>query len=186
LIGLSYRFHFTYIGVAVYITHDISDFFLATSKILNYLDSPITIPYFVTYIGIWTYLRHYLNLVILKSLLPPGRIPFTNIATGEFATVGPYELNWETQQYKCWISQVITFFLLAALQAINMFWSVLLIRILRRYLLAGEVKDERSEDEPEEEILEAVEGTVKANGHAVGPPTVALNGKAIEPVAVDG
>lgn len=29
LIGLSYRFHFTYIGVAVYITHDISDFFLA-------------------------------------------------------------------------------------------------------------------------------------------------------------
>ena len=31
LIGLSYRFHFTYIGVAVYITHDISDFFLAVS-----------------------------------------------------------------------------------------------------------------------------------------------------------
>jgi acyl-CoA-dependent ceramide synthase len=32
LIGLSYRFHFTYIGVAVYITHDISDFFLAVSR----------------------------------------------------------------------------------------------------------------------------------------------------------
>lgn len=31
LIGLSYRFHFTYIGLAVYITHDISDFFLAVS-----------------------------------------------------------------------------------------------------------------------------------------------------------
>jgi len=29
LIGLSYRFHFTYVGLAVYITHDISDFFLA-------------------------------------------------------------------------------------------------------------------------------------------------------------
>lgn len=29
LIALSYRFHFTYIGLAVYITHDISDFFLA-------------------------------------------------------------------------------------------------------------------------------------------------------------
>lgn len=29
LIGLSYRFHFTYMGIAVYITHDISDFFLA-------------------------------------------------------------------------------------------------------------------------------------------------------------
>lgn len=31
LIALSYRFHFTYIGLAVYITHDISDFFLAVS-----------------------------------------------------------------------------------------------------------------------------------------------------------
>jgi acyl-CoA-dependent ceramide synthase len=29
LIFLSYRFHFTYMGIAVYITHDISDFFLA-------------------------------------------------------------------------------------------------------------------------------------------------------------
>jgi acyl-CoA-dependent ceramide synthase len=29
LIGASYRYHFTYMGVAVYITHDISDFFLA-------------------------------------------------------------------------------------------------------------------------------------------------------------
>ena len=31
LIGLSYRFHFTYMGLAVYITHDISDVFLAVS-----------------------------------------------------------------------------------------------------------------------------------------------------------
>jgi acyl-CoA-dependent ceramide synthase len=31
LIWLSYRFHFTYMGIAVYITHDISDFFLAVS-----------------------------------------------------------------------------------------------------------------------------------------------------------
>jgi acyl-CoA-dependent ceramide synthase len=31
LIALSYRFHFTYIGLAVYITHDVSDFFIAVS-----------------------------------------------------------------------------------------------------------------------------------------------------------
>ena len=31
LIGLSYRFHFARMGIAVYITHDISDFFLAVS-----------------------------------------------------------------------------------------------------------------------------------------------------------
>ena len=42
LIGLSYRFHFTYMGVAVYITHDISDFFLAVS-LLPSLRSPLYI-----------------------------------------------------------------------------------------------------------------------------------------------
>lgn len=31
LIWLSYRFHFTHMGLAVYITHDVSDFFLAVS-----------------------------------------------------------------------------------------------------------------------------------------------------------
>jgi very-long-chain ceramide synthase len=33
LIWLSYRFHFTYMGLAVYITHDISDFFLAVCRL---------------------------------------------------------------------------------------------------------------------------------------------------------
>ena len=31
LIALSYKFHFTYMGIAIYLTHDISDFFLAVS-----------------------------------------------------------------------------------------------------------------------------------------------------------
>lgn len=33
LIGLSYRFHFAHMGIAVYVTHDISDFFLAVSPV---------------------------------------------------------------------------------------------------------------------------------------------------------
>jgi acyl-CoA-dependent ceramide synthase len=37
LIGLSYRFHFTYMGLGVYVTHDISDFFLAVSFFLFFL-----------------------------------------------------------------------------------------------------------------------------------------------------
>lgn len=39
LIALSYRFHFTYIGVAIYTTHDLSDFFLAVSSFLGFLAS---------------------------------------------------------------------------------------------------------------------------------------------------
>lgn len=36
LIALSYRFHFTHIGISVYITHDISDLFLAVSHLLGF------------------------------------------------------------------------------------------------------------------------------------------------------
>ncbi|OKL58302.1 Sphingosine N-acyltransferase lac1 [Talaromyces atroroseus] len=142
LIFLSYRFHFTYMGLAVYITHDISDFFLATSKTLNYLDSPITGPYFAMFVSIWIYLRHYINLKIIWAVLT------------EFRTVGPYELNWETQQYKCWISQIITFSLLASLQAVNLFWLFLIFRILKNYLLDDVTRDERSDDEDEDQEVD--------------------------------
>lgn len=69
----------------------------------------------------------------------------------EFRTVGPFELNWETQQYKCWISQYITFALLVSLQAVNLFWLYLIMRILKKYILDDVAQDERSEDEEEEE-----------------------------------
>lgn len=114
-----------------------------TSKTLNYLDAYITAPYFGTFVGVWIYLRHYINLKILWAVLT------------EFRTVGPFELNWETQQYKCWISQYITFGLLASLQAVNLFWLFLILRILANYIFNSVAKDERSDDEEEEEIEEA-------------------------------
>ncbi|KAF5093794.1 hypothetical protein DV451_005142 [Geotrichum candidum] len=140
LIFLSYRFHFTWIGLAVYVTMDISDFFLAISKTLNYLDSVLTGPFFLGFMGVWIYTRHYLNLCILYSILT------------EFRTVGPYDLNWETQQYKCWISQIITFALLMALQLVNAYWLFLIVRIAFRFLFSGVQKDDRSDDEEEEEL----------------------------------
>jgi len=149
LIGLSYRFHFTYIGIAVYITHDISDFFLATSKTLNYLDHPITVPFYAFFILVWVYLRHYINLRIIWSL-------FT-----EFRTVGPFELNWETEQYKCQLSQVITSSLLISLQALNLFWLYYILRVAFRVLTTNVAKDDRSEDEDEVDDQKH-----EANGHA--------------------
>ncbi|KAM0521675.1 hypothetical protein ACHAPE_002231 [Trichoderma viride] len=139
LIGLSYRFHFTYMGIAVYITHDISDFFLASSKALNYIDHPLVAPYFATFVAVWIYMRHYINLKIIWSL-------FT-----EFRTVGPFEVNWETQQYKCWISQYITTALLASLQALNLFWLFYILRIAIRFIRDKEATDDRSDEEDDEE-----------------------------------
>ncbi|KAJ5238617.1 hypothetical protein N7468_003236 [Penicillium chermesinum] len=144
LIALSYRFHFTYIGVAIYTTHDLSDFFLALSKSLHYLDSELLVPFYAFSVISWIYLRHYLNLHVLWSILT------------EFKTVGPFELNWETQQYKCWISQVITFSLLAMLQSLNLFWLYCLLRSALKALLTGEKKDDRSDDsEPEMTVNDA-------------------------------
>ncbi|KAL9034659.1 MAG: hypothetical protein Q9214_006947 [Letrouitia sp. 1 TL-2023] len=174
LIGLSYRFHFTYMGLAVYITHDVSDFFLAvssflppfsflinpfllsptvagilsdwgncfekqTSKSLSYVESSLVSPYFSSFMACWVYLRHYINLRILHSILTT------------FATVGPFELNWETQQYKCWISQYITFALLACLQGLNIFWLYFIVRVAVMVVWKGAPKDERSDDEDEDE-----------------------------------
>lgn len=151
LIALSYRFHFTYIGIAVYTTHDISDFFLATSKSLNYLDHPITSPFFAVFIFVWIYLRHFINLKIIYSL-------FT-----EFRTVGPFELNWDTEQYKCPLSQAITASLLIALQALNLFWLFYILRIAYRILAHNVVKDDRSDEEDEDEDVDEKQ----ANGHSV-------------------
>ncbi|KAM0820761.1 putative TLC domain-containing protein [Seiridium cardinale] len=146
LIALSYRFHFTYMGLAVYITHDISDFFLATSKSLNYVDSSIMGPYFAFFVCAWVYLRHYLNLKIIWSILT------------EFTTVGPFELNWETQQYKCRLSQVIAGSLLSSLQALNLFWLFFIIRIAYRFVFHNVAQDDRSEaDDSELELLEETE-----------------------------
>ncbi|KAL4996073.1 TLC domain-containing protein [Aspergillus recurvatus] len=162
LIALSYRFHFTYLGLAVYITHDVSDFFLATSKTLNYLDAYITAPYFGLFVCVWIYLRHFLNLKFLWAVLT------------EFRTVGPFELNWETQQYKCWISQYITFALLASLQAVNAFWLFLILRILKNYLFSNIKKDERSdeEDEEEEEELEQTANSTAALATGAEPASL--------------
>lgn len=185
LIALSYRFHFTYMGLAVYLTHDISDFFLATSKLINYIDHWIMAPYFFLFACVWIYMRHFLNLKILWSIL------------NEFETVGPFELNWETQQYKCTLSQYITFGLLSSLQALNLFWLFYILRIAYRFVVYRTADDDREEgedDEVEEVLADADEKAPLVNAIAEGDkPSFAdavqengnANGHAKEP-AVNG
>lgn len=136
-----------------------------TSKSLNYIDSSIQGPYFAFFMCVWIYMRHYLNLGIIYSI-------FT-----EFRTVGPYELDWAAEQYKCWISQGISLTLLSALQALNLFWLFFIIRIAYRFVFYNVAKDDRSDaDESEaEEEAEGQEGEkaplvangATANGHSV-------------------
>jgi acyl-CoA-dependent ceramide synthase len=170
LIGLSYRFHFTYMGIAVYITHDISDFFLATSKTLNYIDHPLVGPYFFIFMCAWIYLRHFVNLKIIWSI-------FT-----EFQTIGPFELNWVTEQYKCRLSQVISASLLSSLQALNLFWLFFIVRIAYRFLRDSTANDDRSDDgedvDDEDEEDEDEDEPVEANGATNSKARGAKNGSA--------
>ncbi|KAK9459465.1 TLC domain-containing protein [Lipomyces oligophaga] len=142
LIFCSYKFHFTWMGLPVYITMDLSDLMLSISKTMNYLNHWLTGPFFLVFMGVWIYLRHYLNLRILYA-----------VAT-EFATVGPFDLDFSTQQYKCWISQYITFTLIFALQAVNVYWLVLIIRVAYRFVFLDVQEDVRSEDEDEDAEVE--------------------------------
>ena len=91
-------------------------------------------PFYAVFVAVWVYLRHYQNMRIIASL-------FT-----EFRTVGPYELNWETQQYKCLLSNIITLVLLSALQALNLFWLYCVLRNGHKFVVYKSRKDDRSEE----------------------------------------
>lgn len=106
------------------------------------MDSVFAIPCYFVNIFVWTYLRHYLNLRILWSML------------NEFKTVGPYELDWAAGQYKSPLAFWIAFSLLSVLQSLNLFWLYCLMRNAYRYIFHNIKKDDRSEDEEEEEIVE--------------------------------
>lgn len=124
---------------------------------------------------VWIYMRHYLNLGIIYSL-------FT-----EFRTVGPYELDWAAEQYKCWISQAISITLLSALQALNLFWLFFIIRIAYRFVFYNVAKDDRSDadesdaeaedDAQESEKAPLIANGAAANGHSTNG-TVKINGVA--------
>ena len=139
LISLSYMFNFTWMGLAIYITMDISDCFLGMSKTLNYVNSPMEVPFFALFMVIWIYTRHWLNLKILWSVI------------FEYSQIGPSILDFKTQQYKCWISQPMVFTLIMALQLVNAYWLFLICRIMLRVLIFNIKKDERSDSDSEEE-----------------------------------
>ena len=113
---------------------------------LKYLDSALLAPYYALFMASWIYMRHYLNLRIIYAL-------FT-----DFKTVGPYHLDWAAGYFKCEIAFYITLALLSALQALNLFWLVYIVRIAWRFVRYRTADDERSEGEEEEGEAEKVEG----------------------------
>jgi very-long-chain ceramide synthase len=120
------------------------------------------------------------------SLLAQGYAHLPNPLSGvsQFASVGPYTINWVTQQYKCWISQWIAFSLLLALQAVNLFWLFLIVRILWRVVrsMGEEMRDERSEYDSDEDDQRREELEAEKRAEAEESRKVPIGGNAAIPV----
>jgi len=138
LIGWSYGINLTLIGNAVYASMDVPDCFLSMSKVFNYLRwERAQNVMFIIFLGLWTYFRHYLNLVMLYSvykdfdLIPHSARSFT-------PSKGVWMVWWMKWQI---------FIPLVLLQLLNIFWYFLIWRIFLRAVMGSSLKDERSDDE---------------------------------------
>nr|GAT59919.1 predicted protein [Mycena chlorophos] len=157
LVGWSYLINLTLIGNAVYLSMDLPDAFLAFSKVLNYLHfERAKVFSFLTFTGVWSYFRHYLNFVILWSVWY------------EYDLIPETSKRWFTPEgvWLVWWMKFQVFVPLVLLQLLNLFWFYLIMRILIRTVVARETEDVRSDDEDDEDEPEKTpeKKPVKANG----------------------
>ncbi|KAJ4478216.1 longevity assurance proteins LAG1 LAC1, partial [Lentinula aciculospora] len=142
LVGWSYLINLTLIGNAVYMSMDIPDAFFAFSKLLNYLRAErAKVVSFVIFIFIWTYFRHILNFYILYSVW------FEYNLTPESSKIW----IWANGTYLNWWMKYQVFTPLLLLQFLNLFWYLLIIRVLHRAVVSNEVDDVRSDNEDDGE-----------------------------------
>lgn len=122
-------------------------------------------------------MRHYLNIRILISEFY------------EFKTVGPYELNWVTEQYKSPLAHYVSTALLGCLQALNLFWLFAILRIAYRFVASNDLADDRSDAEDDEELEWEREGGQEGEGErkegerlkeVEAVPSIEVNGSAVE------
>ncbi|KAJ7665528.1 TLC domain-containing protein [Mycena rosella] len=142
LVGWSYMMNLTLIGNAIYMSMDIPDMFLAFSKLLNYIQwEEAKVVSFVVFVCIWTYFRHYLNLVILWSVWT------------QFDLIPEHAQQWipaEGSYLAPWMKYQV-FVPIALLQALNLFWYYLILRIVVRAIVTSKTEDDRSDDEGDDE-----------------------------------
>ncbi|KAK7695872.1 hypothetical protein QCA50_000510 [Cerrena zonata] len=142
LVGWSYLVNMTLIGNAVYISMDIPDVLLAFSKLLNYIQYDKTkIFSFLIFLVVWSYFRHWLNIVMLHSIWT------------QFDLIPEYAKVWSPKDgvWMTWWMKYQIFVPVLLLQFLNLFWYILILRILVRAVTAFQADDDRSDDEDDGE-----------------------------------
>ncbi|KAJ6586738.1 TLC domain-containing protein [Mycena sp. CBHHK59/15] len=141
LVGWSYLMNLTLIGNAIYLSMDIPDMFFAFSKLLNYIQwERAKVASFAAFVCVWTYFRHYLNFVILWSVWTEYDL-IPEHAQQWAAAEGAYLAPW--MKYQMFTS-------LALLNALNLFWYYLILRVVVRTIITSKTDDDRSDDEDEQ------------------------------------
>ncbi|KAJ6626537.1 TLC domain-containing protein, partial [Mycena sp. CBHHK59/15] len=140
MVSWSYLMNVTLLGNAVFMSMDVPDLCLAFSKLLNYLQleraKVVSLGVFVV---VWTYFRHYISIRILYSL------------RYEFHLVPEHARQWNPRAgawMALWMRDQM-FYTLCVLQALNLFWYYLIIRVVVRCvsIMTAQTDDNRSDDE---------------------------------------
>ncbi|KAJ2778396.1 Sphingosine N-acyltransferase lag1 [Coemansia javaensis] len=143
LVTTSYHFHFTRFGHVFMLVMDFPDVFLSPAKMVRYLGGEI-VPniLFGAFTVSWVMTKHYLCLKLMFSIwtqgiyeVPPEkRFPTCPDSYASYPIVGAM---WAV---------------LCILQAILVYWFVLILRVLQRVLVNGEdAQDSRSDDEGDDD-----------------------------------
>lgn len=145
LIGTSYIANFTYIGNAVLVMMDFVDVLLPLAKMLRYAGfSTICDVLFGFFVLCWIYSRHYVFLIVMKSIWLEG------------PELAPFK--WDPENGYYWNAHAQKFFLVlfGLLQTIMIFWLAMIFKVILRVLKGNNADDNRSDsDESEDEKMAA-------------------------------
>ncbi|KAJ2083620.1 Sphingosine N-acyltransferase lag1 [Coemansia sp. RSA 988] len=129
--------NFTRIGNAILCTMDLADIFLSAAKCLRYLKmEKLSVTSFVVFILSWIYTRHYLYMKIMLSIINESRQYI------------PKDM-WHPEKGAYASTNVLLVFsiLLGVLQLLLIYWYVLMMRIVYRFIFNGNLEDNRSDSE---------------------------------------
>ncbi|KAJ3994204.1 TLC domain-containing protein [Lentinula boryana] len=141
LMWASYYYNLTRIGCLIMLLMDLCDIFLPLAKMLRYLNLPKIYPDFTfgTFMVTWFVTRHVLFPVAIKSVIfdLPRLVPFDwDPERGYYSTKGSHAMF-----YCC----------LLALEAIQMIWFAMIVRVAWRVVTGQGATDVRSDEEGDDD-----------------------------------
>ncbi|KAF9766718.1 hypothetical protein IL306_000832 [Fusarium sp. DS 682] len=166
LIYCSYRYGLTQVGNVVLILMDFNDIVLSTAKCLKYLKLQALCDFaFGFFVVSWVLCRHIAFPMVCWSVYAQSMTiarPKCFIGLGK-SIIGPQEVPTNGYFYMlepliytngrvCWDNTIKTLFLsgLLFLEALMLFWFVMIVKLVTKILRGGNAEDTRSDNEEEE------------------------------------